>query len=181
MWHMTLYPLISGIFMHTVEDSCLDSHTEYIKETYGAVPDGTSEVDKIHIDPGGMMILDGGKTEIILPDGMIFTINDEHILAAVTVYFSIDILDDAAERKKGSRDLDSGYTVRFADDDVIKVYLPHNILVMTTDTYMNLAGELEKLYLKGLNAYMDLASSLPDEFFIMGLGDILFTDDVGEA
>ncbi len=58
--------------MHTVEDSCLDSHTKYIKETYDATPDSTSETDKIHIDPGGMMVSDGSKTEIVLPDGITF-------------------------------------------------------------------------------------------------------------
>ncbi len=46
---------------------------------------------------------------------------------------------------------------------------------------MDLAGELEKLYLKGINAYMNLAAQLPDEYFVMGLGDALLTDEIGEA
>lgn len=181
MWHVLSYPFSKGIFKHTVEDECLEEHNKYIKETYETSPDSIGETNEILIDPGGMALVDGSKTTITLPNNMIFKLNDEHIMSAVIGYFSMEILNDAVDRYAGLRDLESGYTVRMMNDNIIKVYLPFNILVMTADTYMDLAGELEKLYLKGLNAYLSLASVMPDEYFILGLGDALVSDEIGEA
>jgi hypothetical protein len=181
MWHTLSYPLDKGIFMHTVEDSCIDVHNAYIEETYDVTSDSSSETNEIRIDPGGMALIDGEKSTITSADGTIFNINNEHITSAVIGYFSIEILDDALERYIVIKDLDSGYTSRMLREDIVKVYLPYSILVMRVDTYLDLAGELEKLYFKGINAYLGLASFMPDEYFIMGLGEALVSDEIGEA
>mgnify|MGYP001231856611 CR=1 FL=1 len=167
--------------MHTVEDGCLEIHSTYIKSTYDVVPDTERETNTIKIDPGGMALIDGDKSSITMKDGTVFEINNEHITSAVLGYFSLEILSDAVDRYHGFKDLSSGYTVRLLEDNVVKVYLPYNILVMNPDTYMDLAGELERLYLKGFNAYLELAASMPDEYFMMGLADGLGPEDIGEA
>lgn len=181
MWHLTSYHISKGLFSHIVQDECLEAHNEYIKLNYDSEPEWTKEIDEIIIDPGGLMRANGSKSKIIIDDNDLFTINNEHILIAINYYFNIDILSDAIDRIETSREKNEGYTVRFIDDNVLKVYLPYMILVMTPDTYMSIAGAMEKLYLKGVNAYLELVSQLPDEHFEFALGEPFMSDDVAEA
>lgn len=164
MWHLVTYHMSKGLFSHIVEDSCLEEHNKYIKEKYDAEPEWTKEVDQINLDPGGMMRTNGSQTVIDTEDECKFVVNDEHIIPAIEYYFSIDLLINASERRIDGED-DSGYTVRIIKDDIIKVYQPFMILVMRADMYMDIAGSIEKLYLKGLNSYLELVSTLPDEYF----------------
>lgn len=170
-----------GLFSHIVEDSCLEEHNEYIKNKYDAVPEWTQEIKEINLDPGGMMLANGGKTAIETNDGCRFIINNEHILSAVSYYFSLEILIDASERRINDPENDEGYTVRIIKDDIVKVYQPFMILVMRADMYMELCDTMETLYMKGLNAYFDLMATLPDEYFEHTLFNPIFGDEIPEA
>ena len=180
MWHLVTYHMSKGLFSHIVEESCLEEHNEYIKEKYDAEPEWTKEMDQISLDPGGVSRSDGPKTVIVTEDNSKFVINDEHIMPVVESYFSIDLLIGASERKLDEED-DRGYTVRIVRADIVKVYQPFMILVMRADMYMDVAGLMEKLYLKGLNSYLELISSLPDEYFQSILPDSLIGYEIAEA
>ena len=93
----------------------------------------------------------------------------------------MEILIDASERRINDPENDEGYTVRIIKDDMVKVYQPFMILVMRADTYMDIAASMEKLYLKGLYAYFDLAASLPDEYFESILLESIVGSEIAEA
>lgn len=181
MWHLVTYHMSKGLFSHIVEDSCLEEHNEYIKDKYDAVPEWTKEIDEISLDPGGMMLANGGKTAIETSDGCRFVLNNEHILAAVSYYFSMEILIDASERRINDPENDKGFTVRIIKDDIVKVYQPFMILVMRADMYMDICDSMERIYLKGLNAYFDLMATLPDEYFEHTLFNPIYSDEIPEA
>ena len=170
-----------GLFSHIVEDSCLEEHNEYIKNKYDAEPEWTKEIDEITLDPGGMVLVNGSKTIIKTSDGCRLVLNNEHILAAVEYYFSLELLIDASERRMNIPEDDEGYTVRIIKDDIVKVYQPFMILVMRADMYMNVCDAMEKIYMKGLSAYFDLIETLPDEYFQHTLFNPSYSDEIAEA
>tara|TARA_B100000287_G_C20443926_1_gene706757 strand:+ start:45 stop:593 length:549 start_codon:yes stop_codon:yes gene_type:complete len=182
MWYLITYPIEKGLFSHLVEESCLEEHNKYIKEKYDAEPSWSKEIDKVRIDPGGIMLSNSEPSLIDLPDGSTAEINNEHILSVIDYYFSMDILADASDRIMNTPEEDKGYTVRVLKEDIIKVYQPYIILVMRADVYMHIATRIEKLYLKGLHAFYDMASILPDEFFIETMMlDALLSGEMAEA
>ncbi len=182
MWYLVTYPIDKGLFSHVVEESCLEEHNLYIKEKYDAEPNWVKEIDMIRIDPGGIMLKDGGSQSFSIGGSDVATINDEHILTSIDYYFSLDLLGDALERMMNPEEDSKGYTVRVLKEDIVKVYQPYSILVMRADMYMFIAESIEKFYMAGLQAYYNLAPYLPDEYFIETMIlDAMLYGDIAEA
>ena len=177
---MIRYPLIYGFFTHYVEDAALELHNEHVKKKHNFESIEPKEVSLVTIDPGGMMRMNGPKETIESEDGFRFQINNEHILAAANFYFNIELFEEACMVYGG---MESEYlmTIEIISDDIIKVYLPYSVLVMTIDRYAYLCDQFNKLYLEGMNSYMNLIGDLPSENFVNTLADLVSTDKVGEA
>jgi hypothetical protein len=174
------YPLIYGFFTHYVEDAALELHTKSIKEKHNFKPVEPEEVSLITIDPGGMMRMNGPKETIELEDGFKFQINSEHVLIAANFYFNIGLFEEACMVFGG---MESEYlmTIEVMSEDIVKVYLPYSVLVMTVDRYAHLCKEFNGLYLDGMNAYINLMGDLPSEHFVNTLANCVTSDDIGEA
>ena len=180
MWHLVRYPLVYGFFINYIEGCAIDEHNKYMKEQHGYDPIESELVTKATIDPGGMMRMDGPKTELLMPNDFKFEINNEHILIASNFYFNEECFEEACLIYGGAKPI-YNMTIELLTESIVQVYLPYSVLVMSVDSYMHLCKEFSKLLVSGMGAYMDLMSALPSEHFAHALSDLISSKKVGEA